>query len=73
LSLPSAVQGSWIDQTPVSCVGRVFDAYFLAFGLMGLLIFYGILGWVGGPGRVGIFYDVVPSVTGLVLVDAVLV
>ncbi len=40
-------------------------------GLMGLLIFYGILGWVGGPGRVGIFYvDVVPSVTGMILVDS---
>ena len=42
-------------------------------GLMGLLVFYGILGWVGGPGRVGIFYvDIVPSVTGMILVDSIL-
>jgi peptide/nickel transport system permease protein len=42
-------------------------------GLMGLLIFYGILGWVGGPGRVGIFYvDVVPPVTGMILIDSML-
>ena len=42
-------------------------------GLVGLLIFYGILGWVGGPGRVGIFYvDIVPSVTGMILVDSLL-
>jgi len=37
------------------------------------LIFYGILGWVGGPGRLDIFYvDIVPQVTGLILVDAAL-
>jgi peptide/nickel transport system permease protein len=42
-------------------------------GLVGLLIFYGILGWVGGPGRVDVFYeDIVPPVTGLILVDSLL-
>ncbi|MEP4475709.1 MAG: ABC transporter permease, partial [Lentilitoribacter sp.] len=41
--------------------------------LMGLLVFYGILGWVGGPGRLGIFYvDIVPTVTGLILIDSIL-
>ena len=31
------------------------------------------MGWVGGPGRVGIFYvDIVPSVTGMILVDSIL-
>ena len=40
---------------------------------MGLLVFYGILGWVGGPGRVSIFYeDMVPVVTGMILIDAAL-
>ncbi|WP_299689942.1 ABC transporter permease [uncultured Tateyamaria sp.] len=67
----AARKGSWIDQLArvLALVGYSMPIFWL--GLMGLLIFYGILGWVGGPGRVGIFYvDVVPSVTGLILVDA---
>ncbi|MGO4155409.1 ABC transporter permease [Cupriavidus sp. YAF13] len=40
------------------------------FGMMGLLIFYAWLGWAGGIGRVAFAYDgVVPSVTGLLIVD----
>jgi peptide/nickel transport system permease protein len=40
---------------------------------MGLLVFYGILGWVGGPGRLGIFYqDVIPTVTGVILIDSLI-
>jgi peptide/nickel transport system permease protein len=39
--------------------------------LIGLLVFYGILGWVGGPGRLDIFYvDVIPPVTGMILIDS---
>lgn len=72
LGVASAVrQGSWIDQIArvVALVGYSMPIFWL--GLMGLLVFYGILGWVGGPGRVGIFYvDVVPRVTGLLLVDS---
>ncbi|MEO9652528.1 MAG: ABC transporter permease [Roseobacter sp.] len=71
--LAAVRKGSWIDQTArvLALVGYSMPIFWL--GLMGLLIFYGILGWVGGPGRVGIFYvDVVPSVTGLILVDAAL-
>jgi peptide/nickel transport system permease protein len=42
-------------------------------GLIGLLVFYGILGWVGGPGRLDIFYeDTVPQVTGAILIDSLL-
>ena len=42
-------------------------------GLIGLLVLYGIPGWVGGPGRLDIFYeDIVPSVTGMILVDSAL-
>ncbi|MEL6464466.1 MAG: ABC transporter permease [Pseudomonadota bacterium] len=69
----AARKGSWIDQLArvLALVGYSMPIFWL--GLMGLLIFYGILGWVGGPGRVGIFYvDVVPSVTGMILVDAAL-
>ncbi len=66
-------RGSWIDQIArvVALVGYSMPIFWL--GLMGLLVFYGILGWVGGPGRVGIFYvDIVPSVTGMILVDSIL-
>ena len=71
--LAAVRKGSWIDQVArvLALVGYSMPIFWL--GLMGLLVFYGILGWVGGPGRVGIFYiDVVPSVTGLILVDALL-
>jgi len=41
--------------------------------LIGLLIFYGILGWVGGPGRLDIYYvDVVPARTGMILLDSLI-
>jgi len=74
LGVVAAVKrGSWIDQIArvVALVGYSMPIFWL--GLMGLLIFYGILGWVRGPGRVGIFYvDVVPTVTGMILVDSIL-
>ncbi len=71
--LAAVRKGSWIDQIArvVALVGYSMPIFWL--GLMGLLIFYGILGWVGGPGRVGIFYvDVVPSVTGMILIDSLI-
>lgn len=41
--------------------------------LMGLLVFYGWLGWVGGSGRVAIYYEgIVPTVTGSILIDSAL-
>jgi len=74
LGVVAAVRkGSWIDQVArvVALVGYSMPIFWL--GLMGLLVFYGMLGWVGGPGRVGIFYeDIVPSVTGMILVDSIL-
>ncbi|WP_373086237.1 ABC transporter permease [Sneathiella sp.] len=66
-------RGSWIDQITrvLTLVGYSMPIFWL--GLIALLIFYGILGWVGGPGRVGIFYvDVVPSVTGMILIDSLI-
>lgn len=71
--LAAVRKGSWIDQIArvLALVGYSMPIFWL--GLIGLLVFYGILGWVGGPGRVGIFYvDVVPSVTGLILIDSLL-
>ena len=66
-------RGSWIDQVArvIALGGYSMPIFWL--GLMGLLIFYGILGWVGGPGRVGIFYvDIVPSVTGMIHIDSII-
>jgi peptide/nickel transport system permease protein len=66
-------RGSWIDQTArvVALVGYSMPIFWL--GLMGLLIFYGVLGWVGGPGRQSIFFmDMTPSVTGMILIDTLL-
>ena len=43
------------------------------FGMMGLLVFYAWLGWAGGIGRIGLAFEgTVPTVTGLLLVDALL-
>lgn len=46
-------------------------------GLIGLLLFYGELGWVGGPGRLDSTYDMmldfkVPAVTHMILIDTAL-
>lgn len=42
-------------------------------GLLGLLVFYAWLGWVGGSGRVELYYvDMVPERTGLLLIDSLL-
>lgn len=74
LGVVAAVRrGSWIDQLArvVALVGYSMPIFWL--GLMGLLIFYGMLGWVGGPGRLDIFYeDIVPSRTGMILIDSAL-
>ncbi len=72
LGVISAVKrGTWIDQTArvVALVGYSMPIFWL--GLVGLLIFYGILGWVAGPKRLDIFFeDIVVNRTGMILVDS---
>ncbi|OLS45351.1 peptide ABC transporter permease [Rhodovulum sulfidophilum] len=71
--LAAVRRGSWIDQIArvVALVGYSMPIFWL--GLMGLLIFYGLLGWVGGPGRLSIFYDgMIEPVTGMILIDSAL-
>jgi len=66
-------RGSWIDHIArvVALVGYSMPVFWI--GLIGLLILYGKLGWVGGPGRLDIFYvDIIPRVTGMILVDSLL-
>ena len=74
LGVVAAVRrGSWIDQFArvAALIGYSMPIFWL--GLIGLLLLYGILGWVGGPGRLDIFYeDIVPTVTGMILIDSAL-
>lgn len=69
----AARQGTWLDQIirVVGLAGYAIPAFWL--GLVGLVLFYATLGWVGGPGRIDFFLDgMVPSKTGLLLVDSAL-
>ncbi|WP_172299670.1 ABC transporter permease [Pseudoruegeria sp. HB172150] len=71
--LAAVRRGSWIDQLArfVGLIGYSMPIFWL--GLVGLLLFYGILNWVSGPGRVGIFYQgIVEPITGMLLVDSTL-
>jgi len=71
--LAAVKRGTWIDQVArvVALIGYSMPVFWI--GLIGLLVFYGILGWVGGPGRLDIFYeDVIPPVTGMIMIDSAL-
>lgn len=71
--LAAVRRGSWIDQLArlVGLVGYSMPIFWL--GLVGLLVFYGILGWVAGPGRLSIYYQgIVEPITGMLLVDSAL-
>ncbi|QEW22311.1 putative D,D-dipeptide transport system permease protein DdpB [Marinibacterium anthonyi] len=71
--LAAVRKGTWIDQLArlVGLIGYSIPVFWL--GLVGLLVFYGILGWVAGPGRLGIFYQgLVEPITGMLLVDSLL-
>jgi peptide/nickel transport system permease protein len=66
-------QGSWIDQAiRVVCLsGHSIPVFVLA--LVSLLVFYATLGWAPGPGRQDVlFQDMVPQVTGILLVDCII-
>ncbi|MCX7668510.1 MAG: ABC transporter permease, partial [Anaerolineae bacterium] len=69
--------GSWIDQLVrlVGLMGYSMPVFWL--GLMGLLLFYGHLGWVGGPGRLDAAYQMsfdfeMEPRTGMILLDTAL-
>ncbi|WP_416348459.1 ABC transporter permease [Gemmobacter sp.] len=69
----AARQGSWLDQVirVVGLAGYAIPAFWL--GLVGLVLFYAKLRWVGGPGRIDLFLDgMVPVRSGLLLVDSAL-
>lgn len=69
--LAAVYQGRWPDQLAriLGLFGYSIPVFWL--GLMGLLLFYAKLGWVGGPGRIGVAWqDFVTPVTGVILLDA---
>lgn len=71
--LAATRQGTWADQVirVFALLGYSIPAFWL--GLVGLALFYAELSWVGGPGRVDVFYDgLVDQVTGLLLVDSLI-
>lgn len=78
LGIPAGViaavnEGRWQDQLLrfLGLFGYSMPVFWI--GLVGLLVFYGKLGWVGGPGRLDIYYeDIVPSVTGMILIDSLI-
>ncbi|GMG81865.1 ABC transporter permease [Paralimibaculum aggregatum] len=66
-------QGRWPDHLVrlFGLFGYSMPIFWL--GLIGLVIFYRQLDWVGGPGRLDIFYvDMIPSVTGMILIDSLI-
>lgn len=66
-------RGKMIDHI-VRVVGLIgYSAPNFWLGLMGLVVFYAMLGWVGGPGRVSVFYiDMIEPRTGFLLIDSLL-
>lgn len=74
LGLAAALnRDTWIDQVArvISLVGHSIPVFW--FGIVGLVVFYAGLGWVGGPGRVDVYYEgIVPSVSGMILIDTLL-
>jgi len=66
-------QGRWADHLIrlTGLAGYSMPVFWL--GLIGLLLFYNWLDWVGGPGRLDVGYeDIVPQVTGMLLIDSLI-
>ncbi len=71
--LAAVYRGSLLDHVArvVGLLGYSSPTFWL--GLMGLIVFYATLGWVGGPGRLDVaFIDSIEPHTGLLLVDALI-
>lgn len=79
LGIPAGVWAAVRQGKPVDHIVRLigllgYSAPVFWLGLMGLLIFYAQLGWVGGPGRLDLAYmDIVEPITGALLLDSALV
>jgi peptide/nickel transport system permease protein len=78
VGVPLGLAAALFRDSPVDHIAR-FVALFghsvpiFWFGIVGLVVFYAGLGWVGGPGRVDVYYEgIVPTVTGMMLVDSLI-
>jgi peptide/nickel transport system permease protein len=62
--------GSWVDKFvgAISLVGYSIPVFW--FGLLLLLIFYFILGWFPGPGRISVFYQGYDTKSGFLLFES---
>lgn len=72
--LAAVNRGRWIDHVVrmITLVGHSIPVFW--FGVIGLVLFYAVLGWVGGPGRVDTYLEgLVEPRTGLLLLDSLLV
>jgi peptide/nickel transport system permease protein len=71
--LAAVNHGRWPDQfiRVVGLMGYSVPVFWL--GLVGLMLFYGKLGWLPGPGRLDVFYEgLLEPVTGVILIDSLL-
>jgi peptide/nickel transport system permease protein len=71
--LAAVKRGSLVDQAVriIGLIGYSMPIFWL--GLLSLLVFYARLGWVEGPGRIGVAYEYTfTPITGLFLFDAVI-
>jgi len=71
--LAAVRERTWLDHIVrvLALIGYSVPVFWL--GLVGLLVFYARLDWVAGPGRIDVAYQyIVPSVTGVALIDALL-
>jgi len=69
--IAAVYKGRWPDQVlrVVGLFGYSVPVFWL--GLVGLVLFYGKLDWVPGPGRLDVFYEgLLDPVTGVLLLDA---
>ncbi len=71
--LAAVNQGRLIDHVVrvLGLIGYSVPVFWL--GMVALLVFYGKLGWVAGPGRIEVYFDgIVDTRTGFILIDAAL-
>jgi peptide/nickel transport system permease protein len=74
LGVWAAVRKGGVADQAVRIMGLIgYSVPIFWLGLMALVVFYAKLGWVAGPGRIDVAFEyVVPAVTNLLLVDAML-
>ncbi|WP_333826662.1 ABC transporter permease [Pararhodobacter sp.] len=71
--LAAVYRNSIIDHVARVCSLIGYSAPNFWLGLMGLVLFYAMLGWVNGPGRIGFIHEMdLRPVTGFHLIDALL-